>query len=164
MPHQITEPNPNVPTAPKGSASIGHLAELDEQLQVFILYMRRWASHHPERQARVWNDATERFGPAKAHRVIGALDVFLRTIANHAVRPIQHHGLTCDCLGEDEATLAEIIAGVGRQDGPLLRILARPLITPQGFTETISAALQLYEILSEPATSHVMPRPESTVH
>lgn len=150
MIYPITEPDPSDQTPPKGAASVGHLSEIDDRMQVFVLYMRRWTSHVSER-AGVWKDATDRFGEAKAHRVIGALDIFLQTVANHAVRPIQRHGKLCDCLGEDEATLAEIVAGAGRQDGPLLRMLSRSLVTPEGFTETVSAAVQLHEILCEPS-------------
>lgn len=150
MVHQILEPDPAATSVPTGAAAIGNLAELDKRLQIFVLYMRRWTAHISER-AGVWHDATERFGEAKSHRVIGALDIFLQTVANHAARPIQRHGKCCHCLGEDEATLAEIVAGAGRQDGPLLRLLARPLVTPTGFTEVVSAAVQLHEMLCEPS-------------
>lgn len=150
MAYGISEPNPASTSVPKGAASVGQLAELDERMQVFVLYMRRWTAHISYRSG-VWNDATERFGEAKAHRVIGALDIYLTTVANHAMRPIQRHGCNCPCLGEDEAVLAEIVAGAGRQDGPLLRMLARALVNANGFTEVISAAVQMHEILCEPS-------------
>ena len=150
MAHHIIEPNPHDAVVPAGAASVGKLIELDEAMQVIVLYMRRWTTSIDQRDC-VWKDATDRFGQAKAHRVIGALDIFLQTVANHAKRPIQRHGRRCNCLGEDEAVLAEIVSGAGRQAGPLLRVLCHSLIVPAGFTETISAAVQLYEILSEPS-------------
>lgn len=149
MTYPISESDPASATPPKGAATVGKLTELDEAMQVFVLYMRRWTSGAENRDG-VWTDAVERFGTVGAWKVIAALDFYLLAVSTHAVRPIQCHGKTCNCLGEDEATLMEIVRNAGCQNGPLLRMLGCRLLTPTGFTETIAAAAQLFEMLCEP--------------
>lgn len=150
MGYSISEPDPASTAIPKGAAAVGQLCEVDEAMQVFVLYMRRWTVDTSRRQG-VWNDATERFGAAKARQVIAALDIYLTIVATHATRPIQCHGTACTCLGEDEATLLEIVCNAGRQNGPLLRMLVCKLIAAGGFAETVGAAAQLFEALCHPS-------------
>lgn len=138
---------------PEGARSVGELAELDEPMQVFVLYLRRWIGSLEGRE-RVWHDARSRFGP-RAKDVVANLDAFLVTVAGHVSRPLQRHGERCPCVGADEARMVAILQAAGRRDATLLRLLVPQFIEGQGFKPVVSAALALNDELAVAAETFV---------
>ncbi|MBW6417349.1 hypothetical protein [Celeribacter sp. PS-C1] len=91
-----------------GAQPVGKLSQISEQGRVVVTLFRR-------------SDALR--GPSDLGKVF---DQMMLVFARHARRPLVSHGMRCDCLGADEAVLAQFVnlaARGKREDATLMAML-----------------------------------------
>jgi hypothetical protein len=91
----------------RGGAPVGVLSELPAVELAAIIYLRLWFSGEQE---RVWSDFSSYFNRADAAVAMGSFEELMRTVQNHARRPLMRHSPQCECYGGDECAFAHFVA------------------------------------------------------
>lgn len=101
------------PSMPRGGAPVGVLSELPPVELAAILYLRHWFSGNHE---QVWCDFSNAFNRADAAVAMASFEDLMRSVQNHARRPIMRHSLECECFGGDECAFAQFVAAAASGD------------------------------------------------
>ncbi|MBZ8118314.1 hypothetical protein KUD11_06595 [Roseovarius sp. LXJ103] len=117
----------------RGGAPVGRIADLDAVEAAAVIYFRLWCDGAPSR-SQVEDDFCALLGPVHGKSALTALGDMLELCARHGRRPLMRHGLTCTCLGADEACFANFIASAAcgpREDALMMAMLiVRPDVAP----------------------------------
>lgn len=103
----------STPQPSRGGAPVGVLSELPPVELAAILYLRHWFSGN---HAQVWRDFSRTFDRADAAVAMASFEDLMRTVQNHARRPLLRHGLDCACFGGDECAFAQFVAAATSGD------------------------------------------------
>lgn len=109
---------------PRGAATVGRLADLDPVEVGAVLYMRLcW--DNPDALAALTRDFVPLLGPASGEVAARGFHQLSLLCQSHARRPLCPHGLTCACLGGDEACFARLVssAAEGAREEALMMAL-----------------------------------------
>lgn len=107
----------------RGAAAIGQLADLPPIEALSVCLLRSWCDGHRDRINR---DFANALGPDAARRAAATLAEICTLCARQGRRPLMRHGMTCSCLGADEACFATLIAAGAdgqREDAMMLAAL-----------------------------------------
>ncbi|QHQ35257.1 hypothetical protein [Algicella marina] len=143
----------------RGSVPVGHISELDSMEAASVLYFRLWFDG-PESRKNVWNDFATALGPETGKRAVSALEEICRACVDLCRRPIMRHQVTCQCIGADEACLANLVGAATdgqREDALLLSLLLfepdfAPLLV--GHAESLGTALRKMNLGNAPRPTH----------
>ncbi|WP_422075507.1 hypothetical protein [Tranquillimonas rosea] len=117
----------------RGARSVASFDSLPKDEAMFIRYLRLWCAGADE-QSEVWNDIAARLGPARGRQALSTFEDLVGLVLRHARRPIMLHGLTCSCVGADEAVLAHLVtlATSGEREDAMLiaTLLVRADVSP----------------------------------
>lgn len=109
---------------PRGAAAVGRLADLDPVEAGAVLYMRLcW--DNPDALAALTRDFVPLLGPVSGEVAARGFYQLSSLCQSHARRPLCPHGLTCACLGGDEACFANLVssAAEGAREEALMMAL-----------------------------------------
>ena len=132
----------------RGGAAVGLLAELDEIEACAVMYLRLWNSGATARQ-QMLVEFGRTVGPRAARNMLDGLDHICDLCARYGRRPIMRHGISCKCLGADEACFANLVmlaARGEREDAMLIAtLMVRADMAPAlaGLAETFGLAIKL---------------------
>ena len=117
------------PVALRGGAPVGLLADLDAIEAGAVLYLRLWTSGAAARQ-QMLVEFGRAIGPEGAHATLNSLGHICDLCTRHGRRPIMRHGITCKCLGSDEACFANLITLAARGDREDAMLIATLMVRP----------------------------------
>ena len=112
-----------------GARPVGYVADLDAVQAGAVLYFRKWRNGKAAR-AEIQNEFNSFFGEQKGNEIADNFDLMCECFTRYARRKLLYHGLNCECLGSDEACLANFIwyAKNGEREDAML--LAANLVRP----------------------------------
>ena len=145
----------------RGAAPIGQIRDLDPLEASAVLYLRLWCDG-PDAQQQVWNGFSGLLGSAAARDAVGALEDLCRICVQHGRRALMRHHPTCECLGADEACIANLVAHAteGEREDALLiaTLLVRPDVSPllAAAAQTLGLALKRMALRADNARSSVL--------
>jgi hypothetical protein len=100
---------------------------LDRTQALSVLLMRDWFEG-PEGRARAGDLFREALGPAPGSAILDWAD-FAEVLCDRVRRPLMRHDLRCDCVGGDEAVVAQLLslaAEGAREDAMMILSLIVP--------------------------------------
>ena len=112
-----------------GARPVGYVADLDAVQAGAILYFRKWRNGKAA-QTEIQNEFNTFFGEQKGNEIADIFNLMCECFTRYARRELLYHGLNCECLGSDEACLANLIwyAKNGEREDAML--LAANLVRP----------------------------------
>lgn len=131
--------SPPQPVSHAGAATVADLRALDGTRALAILMFRDWCEG-PCGRVRVCDMFCDALGPDAGSVAHDTWADCLDSLARHARRPLVRHGLGCNCVGADEALVAQLFdsaATCAREDA--LMILALIMPADRGFLVLPSA-------------------------
>ena len=131
-----------------GARPVGYVADLDPVQADAILYFRKWRNGKAAR-AEIQNEFNRFFGEQKGNEIANNFDLMCECFTQYARRKLLYHGLNCECLGSDEACLANFIwyAKNGEREDAML--LAANLVRPDIATVVVDLALNFALALNQ---------------
>lgn len=93
----------------RGAAAVGQLADLPQIEALSVCYLRSWCDGQ-QGQMQTTGDFARVLGDDAARRATGTLNEICGLFARHGRRKMMRHGVSCSCLGADEAYFATMIA------------------------------------------------------
>jgi len=153
----------------RGAAPVGRVADLDAVEAAAVIYFRLWCDGAPSR-GQVKDDFCALLGPAHGQNALTALGDMLELCARHGRRPLMRHGLTCKCLGADEACFANFIASAAcgpREDALMMAMLiVRPDVAPllTAMAAQFGLALKRMQLSAPHEMGAHAPEPERVLH
>lgn len=147
--------------AHRGSAPVGHVAQLGPVEAGAVLYLRLW-SDGPDAHRQMQEDFSASLGVESANAAVESFVTMCDLFAVHGRRPLTRHHVACNCLGADESWFANFIgyASEGEREDALL--IATLIVTPHvapllvGLAEDFGLALRRMVALAR--TSSNKPR------
>ncbi|WP_341365555.1 hypothetical protein [Yoonia sp. BS5-3] len=127
----------NAPQMKRGGAPVGHVAELDGIEAASVIYLRLWCDG-PDGQDSVSEDFAMGLGPENGAKARDAFAELCRLCAHHGRRPMMRHGVSCKCLGADEACFANFI-GAAAQGASEDAMLIATLMVRADFAPLVTA-------------------------
>ena len=110
----------------------------------------------PEARVLLRDDLASDLGDGAAKLWVERLDDLMHLIEGTARRPILTHGLSCDCVGADEAVLAHLISTAARGDREDAMLVACLLVRADAAPLVVSLAQTLGLMLARHAPSQVL--------
>ncbi|WP_010142099.1 hypothetical protein [Oceanicola sp. S124] len=142
----------------RGAEPVARITALPFQEALLIGALRARAAG-PEAQRQFSTELADLMGASRAAEAEAALDGFLEVTLRHARRPLMRHGLTCACVGADEAVLAHLmtISTSGEREDAML--MACLLVRPDMAPAVVSQARTLGFVLlrGAPVGTHAAP-------
>lgn len=92
----------------RGAEPVGSVSNLPEPEKRLLRCLRLWMAEH-DYQEQIWTILTNALGPLQARIELRVFDAYMSNVAVSIDRQIARHGVYCDCLGRDEATLLAIV-------------------------------------------------------
>jgi len=123
-----------------GARPVGYIDDLDAVQAGAVLYFRKWCNGKAAR-AEIQNEFRTFFGEQKGDQVAANFDLMCECFTHHARRTLLYHGLNCECLGSDEACLANFIWYAKNGDREDAMLLAANLVRPDIATVIVDLAL-----------------------
>ena len=130
----------------RGGAPVGLIADLDPLEAGLVLYLRLYCAG-PDARAQAERDFTLSLGPDHGPAAINSLADLCALCPCHGRRPLVRHGISCKCLGADEACLANLVGAAGSGDREEAMLLASLMVRADmapclaGLAETLGLAL-----------------------
>lgn len=152
----------------RGGAPVGRVADLDAVEAAAVIYFRLWCEG-PCARGRVEEDFCTRLGQTHGQSALSALGSMMELCARHGRRPLMRHGVSCTCLGADEACFATFIAQAAtgaREDALMMAMLmVRPDMAPMltGMAAQFGLALGRMQ-LGAPRGTGAPADPERVLH
>ena len=128
---------PNSPN--RGSAPVGHLAELPPLERSAVLCLRKWCSG-PEGREAVAQDFSQVFQPARAAHEVNTFAALITYLSEGCRRPVMRHDLGCTCFGGDESAFANMVAASVAGDREDAMAFALSLMRPDMAWQAVTAA------------------------
>lgn len=129
----------------RGAAAVGIMDELPQVELAAIIYLRAWCAGGTDREI-IAKDFGFVTGPAEATHAVEDFDALMRTLLNHARRPIMRHGLGCTCFGGDESAFANMIAAATSQDREDAMLFASTLMAGHAAWTVVQLATRLGQV------------------
>ena len=117
------------PVAARGGAPVGVLADLDVIEACAVLYLRLW-NGGAAAQRQMLAEFGRAIGPDGAQATLNSLGRICDLCARHGRRPIMRHGITCKCLGSDEACFTNLVMLAARGDREDAMLIATLMVRP----------------------------------
>ena len=117
------------PAPPRGVAPVGVLDELDQIEAGAVMYLRLWNAGSAAQQQMLVEFARS-LGPDAARTTLNALDHICDLCTRHGRRPLMRHGVTCKCLGGDEACFANLVTLAARGEREDAMLIATLIVRP----------------------------------
>jgi hypothetical protein len=93
----------------RGAAAVGRLADLAPLEAATVIYLRLWCDG-PDGRRQVRDELCGMLGPRAGGDALSAFDTLCGLCARHGRRAFLRHDPGCQCLGADEACLANLVA------------------------------------------------------
>jgi len=139
---------------PRGAAAVGRLADLDPVEAGAVLYMRLcW--DNPDALAALTRDFVPLLGPVSGDVAARGFHQLSCLCQSYSRRPLCPHGLTCACLGGDEACFARLVSSAAegaREEALMMALLLvradfAPMVT--GLAQDVGLALRRMALRAE---------------
>lgn len=121
------------PGARRGSAAVGHLSDLAGVEAASVMALRLWCDGAQNR-ATLRDTFAAHLGAGAARSALEAWQALLDMCHAYGRRPLMRHGVSCKCLGADEACFAHFMAAAthgAREDALMMAtLLVRPDCAP----------------------------------
>ncbi|MBR9762707.1 MAG: hypothetical protein GYB53_04040 [Rhodobacteraceae bacterium] len=142
----------------RGAEPVARITALPFQEALLIGALRARAAD-AEARAQFSAELGDLMGPQRAAETEAALEDFFEITLRHVRRPVMRHGLTCSCVGADEAVLAHLmtISTSGEREDAML--MACLLVRPDMAPAVVSQARTLGLVLLRGASEAVRPAP-----
>lgn len=92
----------------RGSAVVAQISEISPWEAELILNLRLWQDGETG-QRMVWESYARAFGPKEGRVALDRFAGLVFTIEANMLRPLMRHGVTCTCVGSDEAVFANMV-------------------------------------------------------
>ena len=112
----------------RGGAPVGFVCDLEPVEASAVLYLRLWCEGEAS-QHQTARDFDLALGREQADEALDALSEICGLCQRHGRRPLMRHGLSCKCVGADEACFAHFIAAAAegaREDAMMMALLMVP--------------------------------------
>lgn len=119
-----------------GNTVVGRLSDCPHWEADLVMAIRLWLEG-ADGQNRLWTAYARSFGSASGRSKLKQFEAMLRELLLHARRPLVRHGLTCDCIGSDEAIVQTIVREAVRGDLEEARMIAS-LIVPARHADMVA--------------------------
>ncbi|MFY9237819.1 MAG: hypothetical protein WAO78_02870 [Roseovarius sp.] len=153
----------------RGAAPVGWVADLDAVEAAAVLTFRLWCDGGLSR-GQIEDDFCAIFGSAQGQDALSILGDMLELCRRHGRRPLMRHGLTCTCLGADEAYFATFITSAAcgpREDALMMAMLiVRPDMAPMltAMAAQFGLALKRMQLSAPRKMDANAPKPERVLH
>lgn len=125
---------------------VGHLAQVPAWEAEVIICIRLWMDG-PDGQAQLRSAFAQCFGPEDWRGKWHQMETLFTIISVHARRHFICHGLTCSCIGSDEAVLQTLVREAARGDLAEAAMIAGLLVRASYAEPTALIAAQVGQIL-----------------
>lgn len=120
----------------------------------------------PDAMAIFAGELGDLFGGAAVARVLERMDEFFGLTLRHVRRPVMRHGLSCSCVGADEAVLAHLVSlsTTGEREDAMLMacLLVRADVAP--IVVSLAQTLGLELMRTAPLHNTFPTRTSGTIH
>ncbi|MFW8594893.1 hypothetical protein [Cribrihabitans neustonicus] len=134
---------------PRGGAAVGQLGSLPPLEAGAVVNFRHWFSG-PDARAQLRADFEDTLGPAAGQAAFETFGTLCNFCATHGRRPLVRHGLTCVCLGADEACFANLVAAAAEGAEDDARLLAALIVRPAEAPALAELAAHYADLLHQP--------------
>lgn len=132
FPEHSTRPNP-------GGATVADIRTLDGLQSLAILMFRDWFDG-PAGRTRVEQVFEGALGTGAGVAGLDAWDEMMTVLSDGVRRPVMRHSLTCQCVGADEAVIAQVIALAGRGEREDAMLILSLLVSGERLLPAIHSA------------------------
>ncbi|MCZ4351920.1 hypothetical protein O4H61_05275 [Roseovarius aestuarii] len=142
--------------ARRGSAAVGYLSDLAEVEAASVMALRLWCDGAHNRAA-LQDEFTAHLGEGRARAALDAWQTLLDMCHEFGRRPLMRHGVSCKCLGADEACFAHFMAAATlgeREDAMMIAtLLVRPDCAPMVTALAAECGMALQGMHPRPSAS-----------
>ncbi|MDB2407774.1 hypothetical protein N9W17_04535 [Jannaschia sp.] len=132
FPEHFTRSNP-------GAATVADIRTLDGFQSLTIMMLRDWFDG-PAGRTRVEQVFEGALGQGAGAAGLDAWDEMMTVLSNGVRRPVMRHSLTCQCVGADEAVIAQVIALAARGEREDAMLILSLLVSGERLLPAIQSA------------------------
>lgn len=140
----------------RGAEAVARIAALPVS-EALVIGALRARCEGPDQMALFASELRQMAGAERGLRLEESLDDFFALLLRHLRRPLMRHGMTCGCVGADEAVLAHLVsiaASGDREDAMLMAcLLVRADVAPSVVHRACLLGLELMRAAPAPITT-----------